>query len=406
MAATAPTPDITPLLQTERHEFLDALRGFALLGIILANMISLSLYLYLPEEAKARLTTAPVDKGLDFLELVFIEAKFYTIFSVLFGIGFSILLTRTEAKGIRFSGFFLRRMFFLLLIGALHAVLFWHNDILMAYALCGALLLPFVRASDGAILLASAVALLSPFVIKCFGGLPPDLLTAPRDWLFARFGFTLSGRVATWSEGSWGDIGLLNFSASFGQLDYLVTSGMLLKIFGCFLIGFCLGRSAVHARLDGLAPALRRVAVGGLVLGLPLNAVYARTFESESLLHEGVAAIGVLPLSAGYVSLLALLWLRGGGRRLLGAFIPVGRMALTNYVAQSAMCMFIFRGVGLGLGGDVGPAVYLPIGLAIYALQVALSRLWLRQFQFGPLEWLWRTLTYGAAVPLRRTALA
>lgn len=397
---------IRPSLQVERHEFLDALRGFALLGIILANMISLSLYLYLPDERKARLGTASVDKTLDFLELVFIEAKFYTIFSVLFGIGFSILLTRTEARGIRFSGFFLRRVSFLFLIGALHAVLFWHNDILMAYALCGAFLLPFVRASDRTILLASAVALLLPFVIKCLGGLPPDPLNAPRDWLFARFGFTRAARAAVWSEGSWSEIVLLNFSSSFGQLEYLVTSGMLLKIFGCFLVGFCLGRSAIHARLDHFAPLLERIAVVGLLVGLPLNILYARTFASESLLHQGVSAIGVLPLSAAYVSIVAVLWLRPRGRRLLGVFIPVGRMALTNYVAQSAICMFIFRSVGLGIGGDVGPAVYLPLGLAIYSLQVPLSRLWLRHFQFGPLEWLWRTLTYGAAVPLRRTAPA
>ncbi|HEX8409681.1 MAG TPA: DUF418 domain-containing protein [Thermoanaerobaculia bacterium] len=393
---------LAPAVGQERYGFLDALRGFSLLGIILANMISLSLYLYLPTAAKATFATASTDKVVDFVELVLIESKFYTIFSVLFGVGFSILITRARAKSIVFDRFFLRRMLFLFLIGLAHAVLFWHNDILEAYALCGVLLLPLARARNRTILTCAAVALLAPLVVELTKAIPAGTFTGPRDLLFARFGVTAAERVPMWAEGGFADILLVNAGSWFGQVDYVITSGMMFKIYGCFLLGLYIGRSELYKRLDLHRLAIKRIAILGLVVGLPLNVIYARTFEAESWLHKLIATFGIIPLSAAYVCLFAWLWLHSDGARLARIFEPVGRLALTNYVVQSVISMFIFRGVGLGLGGKIGPTLYIPIGLAIYVLQLVASRAWLRRFQFGPVEWLWRMLTYGARVPLRK----
>lgn len=397
-------PRPAPASAQERYEFLDVLRGFALAGIVLANMISYSLYLSLSPAAKAALPTAATDPALDFLELMFIEGKFYTIFSILFGIGFSILLTRAEAKSVVFHRFFLRRMGFLFLIGLAHALLFWHNDILEAYALCGALLLPFVRVRTRTILACSAVALITPAVLKFADVLPRGTFTAPRDLLYAMYGFTREGRVAIWSEGSLADILRLNLASWFSQVDYIITSGMAFRIYGCFLLGFCIGRSGIHQDLPRYASAIKRVALVGTIVGIPLNLIYAQTFDSESWLHMAAATLGVLPLSAGYACLLAWLWLRTRTTFLLDTFAPVGRMALTNYVGQSVICMLIFRGVGLGLGGTLGPTLYLPVGLAVYLVQIVISRMWLARFQFGPLEWAWRMLTYGRWMSLRAPA--
>ena len=369
-------------------------------------MISLSLYLYLSEPEKASLSTAATDKVLDFLELVFIETKFYTIFSVLFGIGFSILMTRAEAKGMVFRRFFLRRAFLLYLIGLAHGVLFWHNDILQSYAMCGMLLLPFVRATNRTILIAAAIALLMPAVLSVSGVLPHGTFLGPRQVLFERFGFTSDARVAIWTEGSVTDIILLNASSWFGQFDYVMTSGMIFKIYGNFLIGLYIGRHEFHKHLSRFAPTLGRVAVFGLTLGIPLNVIYARTYESESPLHALVSTVAILPLSAGYAALVAWLWTGPSGSVLGQAFAPIGRMALTNYVGQSAICMLIFRSVGLGLGGTIGPTVYLPLGAAIYVVQLVASRAWLGRFQYGPLEWLWRMLTYGTRIRLSKGAAA
>ena len=390
----------SPTAAQERIEFLDVLRGFALAGIVLANMVSLSLYLYLPDEAKGRLSTAASDPAFDFLELFLIESKFYTIFSVLFGVGFSILIVRAQAKSLVFHNFFLRRMLVLFLIGLAHAVLFWHNDILEAYAVCGVFLLPLARARNRTILIAAIVSLVVPALLAAAGGLPPGTFTGPRDVLFTAFGFTRETRVAIWTEGSPADILRLNTASWSGQVDYVITSGMLFRIYGCFLLGFLIGRNGIHLDLPRYAAVMKRTAVLGLALGLPLNVIYARTFEAESWVHIVVSTVGIIPLSAGYASLLAWLWMRDTGGLLARTFASVGRMALTNYVSQSLICALIFRSIGFGLGGEVGPTLYLPIGLAVYVTQVAISRAWLRRFQFGPLEWLWRMLTYGSRIPL------
>jgi uncharacterized protein len=389
----------------ERYEFLDALRGFALVGIITANMILYSLYLRIPESVRANMSTYSTDRVLEFLELLLIEGKFYTIFSVLFGIGFSILLIRAQTKNSRFHTFFLRRMFFLYLIGVAHAVLFWHNDILQFYAFCGALLLPFVKVRNRTLIAFSVLALVTPAAIKLVGVIPRGTLTGPRDVLFQRFGFTMDSRLRIWTEGSLPDILRLNLSSWFGQLDLVITSGMIFKIFGCFLLGFYLGRNEIHKGLEKYRPTIRSVAIVGLATGIPLNVIYAYTFYSESWLRTLSETLGILPLSAGYASLLCLLWISPRRDRLLEYFAPVGRMALTNYVGQSVICTLIFYGTGLGLGGRMGPTLYLPIGFAVYLAQIAFSRLWLDRFQFGPLEWIWRMLTYGSWVPLKKRAI-
>ena len=393
---------LTPTSGQERFEFLDVLRGCALFGIITANMISYSLYLYLPESAKVSMSTYTADMVLDFVELFLIEGKFYTIFSVLFGVGFSILLTRAQARELVFHRFFLRRVFFLFLIGAVHAILFWHNDILESYALCGALLLPFVKASNRTILAFAALALLAPAVITVTGLIPADSFTAPRDLIYDRFGFTSDTRVAVTAGGSFAQIVKINLGNWFGQVDYVVSSGMLFKIFGFFLLGFYVGRNEIYKNLHEYRPIIKRIALLGLAVGLPLNVIYAATFYSTSWLHTVSDTVAVLPLSAGYASLLCLIWIGPSGNKLLHHFAPVGRMALTNYVGQSVICTLIFYGTGLGMGGTMGPTLYLPVGIAVYLFQVIASRFWLSHFRFGPLEWLWRMLTYGSWIPLAK----
>jgi uncharacterized protein len=406
MDSQVPKPGgFIPTQGQERYDFLDILRGFALVGIISANMILYSLYLYLPDSAKISMNTYSTDRVLDFLELVLIEGKFYTIFSILFGIGFSILLTRTQAKGLVFHRFFLRRMFLLYLIGVAHAVLFWHDDILQFYAFCGALLLLFLRLRNRTIIIFSVLSLLAPIAIKLAGAIPPESFTAPRDILYDLFGFTRDTRVDIWTSGSVTQIMCLNLASWFGQLDYVITSGMIFKIFSCFLLGFYIGRNEIYKKLHTYRPILKRLAVLGIAIGIPFNVIYAITFSSDSWLHAATTAVAILPLSIGYTCIIGLLWIGPKGTKLLKYFAPVGRMALTNYVGQSVICTLIFYGTGLGLGGKMGPTLYLPFGLAVYIMQIVASRIWLDRFQFGPLEWLWRVLTYGRLIPLTKRVI-
>lgn len=396
---------MTPTLGQERHEFLDVLRGFALVGIITANMVLYSLYDSLSESAKMSMSTYPIDKVLDFLELTFIEGKFYTIFSVLFGIGFSILLTRSQARSAGFHRFFLRRMSILFLIGLAHAVLVWHDDILECYAVCGALLLPFVKVRNRTIIVFAILVLATGAVIKFTGAIPRHSFTGPREMLYARFGFTHESELARLTQGSVLDIWRQNLGDWFGQVDYIISSGMIFKIFGCFLLGFYIGRNEIYKRLENYRATIRRVAIGGLIIGIPLNLIYAYTFSSEEFWVRNLAEpTAILPLSAAYACIVCLLWLNERWHRRVQIFAPVGRMALTNYVGQSVICTLIFYGTGLGLGGRMGPTLYLPIAFAVYLGQIAVSRMWLARFQFGPLEWIWRMLTYGRWVPMTKLA--
>ena len=147
------------------------------------------------------------------------------------------------------------------------------------------LLLPFVRATNRTIVAAAAVALVVPAVISLWEMIPRGTFLGPREFLFVRFGFTSEARVAIWSGGSLGDIILLNASSWFGQFDYVMTSGMIFKIYGCFLLGLYVGRNEFHKHLSRFTPVLARVAVLGIAIGIPLNVVYAWTYESESPLE-------------------------------------------------------------------------------------------------------------------------
>ena len=158
---------------------------------------------------------------------------------------------------------------------------------------------------------------------------------------------------------------------------------------------------------------LRRLLIGGLAIGIPANLVllssYRAIYETPGIIPEDLAAlltaIAALivagpAIATVYLSGAALAWLRPGPKRWLSAVAPVGRMALTNYLLQSIICTTLFYGYGLGLQGKVGITGGVGLALALYAGQVAFSRWWLARHRFGPAEWLWRTLTYGARQPM------
>ena len=390
-----------PTQANQRLEFLDVLRGASLLGIVFANMIGYSLYLYLPQADIANLSTFAIDKRLDFIELALIEGKFYTIFSALFGIGFSILLRNRIERGQPFLAFFSRRMFYLFLIGVGHAILFWHNDILQAYAVCGLGLLAATRLNPKYILGLSGVFLFLPPLIEALQIMPSTLFVDQRSAVKSTFDLTGATIIELRGSSSWVTQFQLNMAMWFGQWSYLITGGMIFRVFGLFLLGYWLGLNEIPQRLAQLRPVIVKCAIVGFVIGLPVSVHYAATFYSGGLLHSISETVGASMLALGYAAALCLWWLGKGREFLTRIFAPVGRMALTNYVGQSVIGVIMFYGTGLALGGHVGPVFYFPIGLAIYVLQVFLSTAWLSNFKFGPLEWVWRSLTYGSLVPLR-----
>jgi uncharacterized protein len=344
---------------------------------------------------------------------LFAEGKFYAIFSLLFGLGLFIQMTRAQSSGAPFARRWLRRMAILLGFGIAHALLLWDGDILVYYALFGTLLLAFRERSDGSLVRWAWVLVLVPALLLAAGA---GLLAAMQDAPDLRESFqgTLTEIAADRAENlrvfggdDWA--AMVRHRAA----DHLETVAALAAFMGpsilaMFLVGMRLGRRGVlHAPSDH-APTLFRLLRLGALVGLPLallqtwaalraSATPGLTVEDFPPLLLSCAAlmVGGPVLGLGYVAGAALLWRHRRGRRVLQLFAPAGRMALTNYLLQSLLATLVFHGHGLGLYNKLGPAWWAAIAVAIYSIQVPLSRWWLSRHAFGPMEWLWRTLTYG-----------
>ena len=408
---------VVPVGQGERIEVLDVLRGAAIFGILIANMLVVSGYYFLAPDAQAALPTAAQDGVVVFLVHVFLEGKFYSIFSLLFGIGFAVQLGRAAGKEVAFPALFRRRLAGLFLIGFVHAVFIWSGDILMLYALLGLLLVPFHRSSDRALLVGAVICLALPVAIYLL-----LLAVGAGDPFAAMATATPEGEgpdifatmLAGFRGANWLDAWQSNLMMLAGRWVDLFISMRFPKVFGMFLLGLYVGRSGVGLRIDRDRGLLRRIAVLGVAIGVPANVVMARLQEMGvylpasglGLLQVVAASIGVPLLALGYAALLALVFSSAAGKRLVAPLGWAGRMALTNYLMHSVIMVTIFYGIGFGWFGRLGPSVTTGLALLICLVQVPLSAAWLTRFQFGPVEWLWRQFTYRRRMPLRRSLVA
>lgn len=403
-----------PVEGRQRYLILDVLRGFALLGICLANFPEFSLYSFLNDEAAAAMSTASADSVYKYLLYVFVDGKFYTIFSLLFGVGFSIILSNVTARGGNGTRVFYRRMFFLLLIGLAHLLLLWSGDILMLYAVAGMALPFFVGAKDRTIVIWAVAFLLLPVVVDFVGavvsfGIADQLV----DWqwmLCDRVGITESNfaywlrDAATYSEMS----DFLKMGAVERMWEF-VESSRYFKVMGLFLIGYLIGRHRCYARLDELLPRLKKLCVIGLAVGLPLSAVYGWSAVNGRPLGAGIHSllyfVSVYVTAMGYIAAICLIYSRTREGVVWRMLSYPGRMALTCYIGQSVAGVFIFYGIGRGLGATMGLVYVGLVALGVYMAEVAVCRVWLVAFRFGPLEWLWRCLTYGRLFAIKKKAV-
>jgi len=390
----------------ERIQALDVLRGVAVCGILFANVLVFFGLFALPPERATALPTAPADRIALFLEHVFVDGKFYSVFSLLFGIGFGLWLANGgEAALPRFK----RRLRILLAIGAIHAVLIWAGDILMLYALLGFTLPWFARKSDRELLRWTVLLLAVPTALYLIGlgawtllgpgtqqpgpgpGAPPSILA-----IFEQMG--TGGLKEAF-------IGNLIFLA--GRWADLFASVRFPKVLGMFVLGLWTVRTGLATSLASHRAVLVRWCRRGWALGLPANLVAAWAFLHWPYLPPSAGALIGVALQGVGIPMLALGYAAGVGilvvdrRRLIGAFAPLGRMALSNYLMHSLICVVLSYGYGFGLWWRIGAAQAMAIAAAILLLQLPLSAWWLSRFRFGPAEWVWRRLTYGQPVQAR-----
>ena len=393
-----------PISAGERVVVADVLRGFALFGILVVNMAAFKY----PFFGGLGTPDSLLDGVATWIIAALFQTKFYVLFSFLFGYGLSVQMVRAEARGAPLVPRFLRRLLGLFLIGVAHALLLYVGDILVAYALLGVILLLMRNVRDRILLISAASLISLTVLLLAAGGTVAALL--PQEALQAASGGDLSQAAQSTAEGYRGSpvevIGerIVEYPATFG----FVLFGQGPTALAMFLVGLWAGRRRLFERADEHQPLLRWLLLLGLLFGLGGGIVWATTqaavgFDFTAVfLFASVLSFATAPLLSGaYVAAIILLYRNPAWRRRLDLLAPVGRLALTNYLLQSLVGAVIFTGYGLGLYGQVGAAWGLLLSVAIFALQIPLSVLWLRWFAFEPAEWLLRSFTYGRLQPIR-----
>ena len=392
-----------PVLRQERIEAIDILRGVAILGILIVNMGLFSQPEGLPAGATDRLI------------YFFAQEKFKALFSFLFGLGLAVQLLRAEERGAQFLPLYARRLGVLFLIGIAHFLLVWDGDILHDYALLGFVLLLF-RFSSPRTLLASAGALLA-IPLLLFGLTTAYAITGHvnphvKEWIAYENGTEDDGTADefsdTYSRGSYAQMVALRASELPRDMSPDTDDAFVLAL---FLLGLYAGRRRIFHNIPANLPVIRRVQRWGLIIGVAGNAAFALggSFDpSPTSVAQNVGRLCLVvaapALMLFYASSLILLTQREIWRRRLAPLAAVGRTALSNYLLQSLICTTIFYGYGLALFGKVSPSLGLLLTIAIFLIQIPVSVWWLGRFQFGPVEWLWRSLTYWHRQPMRVSA--
>ena len=369
------TTTITPIQQ--RITALDVLRGFALFGVLLVNMLDFS-------SSALRVDTIGV-RGGEFDQLVdiaiafFAITKFYLLFSFLFGVGFAVQMRRMAATNRPFISFYLRRLLILLVIGFAHAILLWDGDILRLYAVAGVLLLVVRNWSNRTLLMLAGVITLTGMII--FSLVSYEDATA----------MTGTESLRLFTDGAYTEL------VEYRLNEQVVLDIQIPMVLVMFLVGLVVGRSGVLDEPQRHQPFLRRWWKWVLPFALIGNVLFLVGFEVKSM---WMVSIGI-HIGAPLLSFVYTAWVLLYAEKLT-FFAPIGQMALTNYLSQSLIATTLFYGYGFGLYDQVLPTLMLVLVLIIFAAQIVFSRFWLTRYRFGPMEWLWRSLTYGKWQELQR----
>jgi uncharacterized protein len=387
-------PDLAPLPDGERHTTLDVLRGVALFGVLWVNLLAdfrVSLFTH-----ALTFHTHPgwLNEWIDLLTAWLIEFKAITVFSFLFGVGIGVQAERTASRGGVTSRFLLRRFAVLLGLGLCHMFLIWDGDILCLYAICGILMIPMVRLPAGLLVVLGTAAVVLTFA-------PFTGVLIPSEEAMRKHA-AIASRI--YAQGTFGQIFELRWREIWSFIVPLLINTFP-KTLGLMMLGIAAWRSEVLKKTAQHRVFLATSFVGLTALGATattlifISAASQKAAPLPSMLLE---VLSYVPLGLGMTAGLAfwLSWLRTG--RMVRLFAAAGQMALTHYLTQSILFSLVFYGFGLGLFGKLAPAPTAVMAIAVFAVQLVLSRAWLQHYRFGPAEWLWRSLTYGRFQPMKR----
>lgn len=411
---------IAPTTRTERIQIIDVLRGLAIFGILMVNIH----YFAKPWAAPPPAADAPlIDRAADLIVQMFFTTKFFNLFSFLFGLGMALQMQRAEAKGVRFVPLYLRRLGILALFGLAHGVLIWIGDILLIYAILGLLLLLLWRRAKPRTLLIWAGSITGVLVLLFAlsgvmlligrstpeGAAQVDAVAAEQE---AAQEADYAEDLVVYGMGSYGEV---TAERAGDFLEVALTGNIWIAptILSMFLLGLYAGKRKIFHDVEAHLPLFRRVLLIALPIGLLTNLYWAFSgfnMASGAATTEPGFMLGMLGLAIGgpalclcYISAVVLLTRSARWSALTTPFAAVGRLALTNYLLHSIIFTTLFYGYGFGLmNAGIGYAAQLLMGTVVYILQIPFSTWWMRNFRFGPFEWLWRSLTYMRLQPMRR----
>jgi uncharacterized protein len=367
------------ILQRERIHKLDVIRGFAILGIFFVNI---------PAMVGNSGSFTGMDKYINLFYDLFIDTRFYTIFAFLFGIGFYIFISRAKEKGLRYSWLFAKRLLILFIFGAIHYIIFWSGDILHMYALSGGFLLFFYRRRLKTVLI-WAIAFFTiahTFIISLI-----VLMMETEKY------------ASTVAVQNYFDEWLIHVQKRAGDVfstKLLLESLLFPEILSLFLIGLYVGKKGIFYKIEEYRTSLRKWQLGSLVMGLLLCVpIVIGFFQHEAYVSKDYyfwVMLSGKPLGMFYI--ITLMLAKG---RWLNYFGYVGQMALSNYLAHTLIGVVLLS-VFIKQPTSISLLTQVFIVLTVYIAQIFVSKWWINYYRFGPLEWLWRSGTYGKFQSMRR----
>ncbi len=420
-----------PITSNERFVSIDVLRGVAVLGILVMNIYAFAMPFIAYTNPLALGGTEPHNLGTWFFTHILFDQKFLSIFAMLFGAGLVVMSTRAESRGTKFRRIYYRRQFWLLLIGAIHGYFIWMGDILFLYAAIGMLVYMFRNPAPRTLIIV-AVLLLPVALLLNFGmGKHFDAViveVAKIEELQAS-GTELDDKQKKMLEGWEAQRKFMAPTAEDLQIDIDVHSGGYLGIvkhrvptvfmmqtfitlfFGIWRVGALMMIGMAMMKLgvfsgERSVSFYRNMMLAGYLIGLPLTIfsasdLYAHQFNQLYVMRVGGIANywGSVIVAFGHTGLVMLIVKTGALQKLMARFAAVGRMALTNYLMHSIILTTVFYGYGFGLYGTIPRFWQMGFVVAVIGLQLMLSPWWLSRYRFGPVEWLWRSLTYWKRQP-------
>lgn len=384
-----------PITQKERVTIVDVIRGFALVGVLIANFTS-----YVDQQTPVPVLnsiSSSFDRFLMNFNSVFLEWKFMTLFSILFGYGFGLILENVEKKNINPNFFFVKRMFWLFLFGVIHCI-FWWGDVLNLYAISGILLLLFRKKSNSTILFFSMIFM---FVLPVF--ISYLLRNRPET-------FTETDIVGLYNQYKNGTlIEVIKFNINFYYRMYIVSGGNyhdITQTLGRFLFGYFLLRIKFFHSAETKGSTYKKIAL----YAAPVMVGYfifrwlliQETIHINQYFSSLVQSVGVLSTTTFYVCILVIAYISFGMNRFFALFQALGRMTLTNYLMVSAFLIILLYGFGFNRLGELPVRIIWLYAFGWLIVEILISIYWLRKFRYGPTEWIWRQLTYWKRLKLRK----